>query len=291
MNTTGIFKTHYATIPFKKFGEPIYLIPFGDVHRSSPMCHEEKWKEFLDWAKSKPRAYFLGLGDYDDLASTTERSILLDRKLHESTKITLEDQYKRFTLRLAKELEFMRGRLIGLIEGNHYGEFQNGTTTTQLLADKLGTAYLGVSCFVRLFLILKNEDVLSHRGLTVDIWAHHGKGAARLVGGSLNRVSQMEESAEADIYLMGHDHKKSAATKTRLKLVGNGPDVMRLSHRKVLICRTGSFLKGYEEGKASYIVDGAMNPTDLGVVKIEITPRRERKGSTDQIEVDLHASI
>jgi len=254
------------------------------------MCHEQKWQEFLDWAKSKPRAYYLGMGDYDDLASSSERSILLDRKLHESTKDTLETQYKSHTLRLAKELSFMNGRLLGLIEGNHYGEFINGTTTTQLLADKLETAYLGVSCFIRLTFAYLNAH--SHHRMCIDLWAHHGRGAARLVGGSLNRVSQMEEAAEADIYLMGHDHKKSAATKTRLKLTGVSPQSFRLTHRKVLLCRTGSFLKGYEEGKASYIVDGAMNPTDLGVVKIEMTPRRKQiKGNIDEISVDLHASI
>jgi len=291
MNTTGVFNIHYVTIPFKKFGEPIYLIPFGDVHRSSPMCHVEKWEEFLAWAKNKPRCFFLGMGDYDDLVSASERSILLDKKLHESTHDTLEDLYRSHTDKLAKELSFMKGRCLGLIEGNHYGVFQNGTTTTQRLCEKLDTKYLGVSCFIRI--ILTNAG--SRRCVTVDLWGHHGKGAARLVGGSLNRVSQMEEAAEADIYAMGHDHKKSVATKTRLKLSGVGPDRFRLSHRKILLCRTGSFLKGYEPGEASYVADSAMNPTDLGVVKIELTPRRERhkdaKGEIDLISVDLHASI
>lgn len=291
MNTTGIFKIHYVTIPFKKFGEPIYLIPFGDIHRSSPMCHEEKWQEFLSWAKGKPRCYFLGMGDYDDLASASEREILLNRKLHDSTAMTLEGVYRKYTDSMAKEISFMNGRLIGLMEGNHYGEFQNGTTTTQRLCEKLNTTYLGVSCFIRILFQYRDEN--SHKEIDVDIWAHHGKGAARLVGGSLNRVSQMEEAAEADIYLMGHDHKKSAATKTRLKLRGSGPNKFKLSHRKILLCRTGSFLKGYEPGKKSYIVDAAMNPTDLGVVKIEMTPRRNQGSDhkSDTLDVDLHASI
>ena len=291
MQTTGIFTVHRIEVPFEKYGEPIYLIPFGDIHRSSPMCHEDKWLEFLDWARSKRRAYFLGMGDYDDLASASERNILLDRKLHESTHNTLEDLYRKLTDKLIKELSFMDGRLIGLIEGNHYGEFQNGTTTTQRMCERLHCKYLGCSTFVRLTFIPRGRRITErHWGIPVDIWAHHGKGAARLVGGSLNRVEQMAECAEADIFLMGHDHKRSLGTKNRLKIVTSGPNV-RLSHEKILLARTGSFLRGYEDGKRSYVADMALSPTDLGVVKIELTPKRERVDGRDAERIDIHASV
>lgn len=288
MQTTGIFHTHTLEIPYFKYNEPIYLIPFGDVHRSSPLCDVERWEEFLGWAKTKPRCYFLGMGDYDDLGSTSERSILGSEHLHESTVQTLEGLYLKHTKRFCKEIEFMRGRLIGLMEGNHYGQFQNGTTTTQKMAELMGCKYLGVSTFIRLQLVPKGREKAGRAA--VDLWAHHGKGAARLVGGSLNRVEQMLEAAECDIALMGHDHKKSIATKTRFKLSQGGGSV-RLSHRKILIGRTGSFLKGYDEGKPSYIVDAAMNPTDLGVIKIEMTPKRNRTDGDDFTYIDLHGSI
>jgi hypothetical protein len=58
-----------------------------------------------------------------------------------------------------------------------------------------------------------------------------------------------------------------------------------------LIIRTGGFLKGYEPNASSYIADGAMNPTDLGVVKIEMTPRRDTADGNDEYYIDLHASI
>lgn len=285
MQTTGIFTTHRYEIKNLKLNEPIYLIPFGDVHRSAPLCHVEKWKEFLAWAKTKERCYFLGMGDYDDLASTSERELLGNPKMHESTVKTLESLYQSHTKRFAEEIGFMHGRCIGVLEGNHYGQFINGTTTTQKLAEYLGCKYLGVSSFIRLSL-----GTAAHgAAMAVDIWAHHGMGASRLLGGSLNRVQQMAEAAEADIYLMGHDHKKSVASTTRLKLKqGRG---FRLTHRKMLLCRTGSFLKGYVEGQASYIADRAMSPTDLGVVKIELTPRRKCSDGDDYEWCDIHASI
>jgi hypothetical protein len=287
MYSTGIFTTHYVNIPVGKINEPIYLIPFGDVHRSSPMCHEEKWQEFLDWARSKApkRTYFLGMGDYDDLASASERIAFASPAIHESSIKTLENLYRSHTERLAKELKFMDGRLIGLIEGNHYAILPEGITSTQLLCQKLNAKYLGVSCFTRL------AFQYSTRNCSIDIWAHHGRGAARLAGGSLNKVINMVEQAEADVYLMGHDHKKSVATMTRLKLADSGARGS-LSHRKILVARTGSFLKAYQDGKASYVADMNLNPADLGVVKIELTPRRDEKmGTRDQFYIDLHASI
>src|SRR3990167_7450366 len=99
MTTTGIFSIHKYDIIFDEYNEPIYLFPFGDVHRSSDNCDVDRWLEFLDWAKSKKRAYFLGMGDYDDLASASERIILGNKALHESTKDTIQGLYEINTKR------------------------------------------------------------------------------------------------------------------------------------------------------------------------------------------------
>jgi hypothetical protein len=294
LQTTGIFTTHYVRIPFEKWGVPIYLIPFGDVHRSSKLCSLSHWKEFLRWAAKKPRAFFLGMGDYDDMASASERSILCDDRLHESTVDTLEETYLKATEKLAKEIEPFRGKLIGLLEGNHFGTFQNGTTTTQKLCELMGCKYLGVSSFIRLSFAQKTGG--SHNTTcSVDVWAHHGVGASRLVGGSLNRVEQMLDSADCDIALMGHDHKKAVGDVIRLKLTG-GNGSLRVTSRKVVFGRTGSFLRGYVDGKRSYVADCAMKPLDVGVIKIEMTPRREdteprSEGRAERVWIDLHASI
>jgi hypothetical protein len=221
------------------------------------------------------------MGDYMDLGSASERNILTDRRFHESTVQTLEELYRDHIARFVTDIGFMRGRLIGLLEGNHYAEFQNGMTSTQHLCGLLGCKYLGVSAFIRLSL------ASVHKSRSLDIWAHHGRGAARLIGGSLNRVQQMGEQAEADIYLMAHDHKKSAGTTSKLQLAGIGKNV-DVVHRKQLYIRCGSFLRGYVDGQASYIADMCLNPTDLGVVTIEMT--LQNVGHHDE-RIDLHASI
>jgi hypothetical protein len=160
-------------------------------------------------------------------------------------------------------------------------------TTTQWLADKMECKYLGCSTLTRLVLRKKGRDTTQK----IDVFAHHGKGAARLVGGSLNKVENMIEAANADIYLMGHDHKKTVGYVPTMELIDDGKAGIRLRNKKKLIARTGSFLKGYIDGKVSYVADMALNPTDLGVIKIELTPRRITKGKTEEYKIDIHTSI
>ena len=286
MWSTALFTIHKYEIEFDKYGEPIYLIPFGDVHRDSTNCDEERWLETLEWAKRKKRCYFLGMGDYSDFASGSERIILGDPKLHESTFDTLEGIYETHTIRFWNEIKFMKDKLIGLIEGNHFGKYESGITTTQRLAQLMKTKYLGVSSFIRLTLKDKKRSTTS---LSLDIWAHHGKGSSTMAGGSLNTVEKMLFAANADIYLMGHDHKKSVSIVPTLELQGR--NALNLHQKKKLIARTGSFLKGYVPNKRSYVADRAMNPSDLGVIKIELTPKRKVKGKKEQYDIDIHASI
>ena len=292
MRTTGIFTTQYFRYNFNKINKPMYLFPFGDIHAGSYMHDKQRWHRYLEWAKGKKDALFIGMGDYFDLGSTSERRLLNSPDLHESTGSTLDDLYMDGVLRMTKELSFMRGRLIGLIEGNHYGVFtRTGITTTQKMCDILGCKYLGVASLIKLHIISTRNANYS-----LDIFAHHGKGSGLLVGSGLNNVQKMADIAIADIYLMGDNHQKVLGYSDKLYLSrDSGHKVMRVKQKKQLFARTGSFLKGYEDNKASYVTDKLLNPTNLGTIKIEITPKRvqvNENGKTyEENYLDLHASL
>lgn len=283
MKTTGIFILQHYPISVHS-GKLIELIPFGDIHRHAPLCHEARWLEFCKRGikERNQEKYYIGMGDYDDLASSTERDIFSNPGLHESTVQTMDDFAETKTKKLAKEIDFMRGKLIGLMEGNHFWKFQSGITSTQRLCQIMGCMYLGVSCVVVLKMIFgygKNAH-----SCDIKIWGHHGKGASRLPGGSINRVEQMREVFPSmDFYLMGHDHRRGAFPVSVLDVIG-GRGAMRLVHKKQWLCRTGSFLRGYVEGSASYIVDGAMAPSDLGVIRLQLIPR----ANDGRFDVDTH---
>ena len=269
MKTTGIFRTAVYRIPIRKFGDPITIIPFGDVHFGSPLCAATEFRRHVDYGADNPNAYYIGMGDYQDLASATDRAYLT-KVLRESSRESLEDLYKTLCDDFAKEISFMTGRIIGLVEGNHYAEFMDGSTSTMRLCDKLKTTYLGVMTIVRIqFFDVKRPNVF----VSMDLCAHHGKSAARLLGSSLNTVQQLAEGVEADIYLMGHDHKRGCVPGSTIRLVANRKaHSVEVRERRQLFCRTGSFLKGMVDGHASYIADMALRPVDLGGIRLEITP-------------------
>ena len=114
MKTTGLFTTHRVEVECE-IGKPFKLIPFGDVHRDSDMHADNHWREFLAYAKAQKSAVFLGMGDYTDGVSTSERIVLGDEGLHDTTRTTLQNVYKGVTKTLVNELSFMRGKMIGCL--------------------------------------------------------------------------------------------------------------------------------------------------------------------------------
>lgn len=284
MNTTGLFTIHEKTVEIKP-GETLKLIVFGDVHRDSDMHSENYWKEFLDYSKKQKNAVFLGMGDFTDGVSTSERIILSDHKLHDTTKRTIEDVYKGVTKTLINELSFMRGRCIGLLGGNHYYQHNNGDTTDHVLAAALGCKFLGVCSFIRLEISTGHK-----RFASLDIFAHHGKGGGGLPGSTFNTIEKMTQTADADIYLMGHDHKKGCVPSTpRLRLV-KGRTTLNVKERCPWLGRTGSFLKAYENERVSYNVDACRSPASLGWIEFDITPIRNCKNGEDSVELRIRGT-
>lgn len=276
MKTSGLFRVHSHEVKVRS-NEPLHLVIFGDVHRDSPNHAEGAWKDFLVHARGLKHALFLGMGDYVDSASSSERACLDHAKdlLHETTRKDLAELADAKVKLLARELSFTRGKLIGLLNGNHWFHWSDDTNTDQRLCRELDTTYLGVSCFIRLYLKPATGGTYA-----LDIWAHHGAGAGRLMGGSINRVDQMREHAEADIYIMGHDHKRMAVPATpRLSLVHNGRAGLEVKQRQQWLVRSGSFLASYRDGESNYNVDAGRGPSSLGHVEIIITPRAEDKQS------------
>jgi predicted phosphodiesterase len=286
MKTTGVFSTHKIDLELE-IGKPFKLIPVGDIHRDSDMFADTHWEEFLSYAKAQKNALFLGMGDYTDGVSTSERIVLSDFGLHDTTRNTLKDVYKGVSKTLVNELGFMRGRVIGLIGGNHYFDFGDGNTTDHLLAAALQTKFLGVCSLIRLSLGFKGKNSRA----SLDIFAHHGKGGGSTPGAQFNTIEKMLNAADADIYLMGHTHGKGCIPSSpRIKLVDDKKGGVIVRERTPWLGRTGSFLKAYEPGKASYNVDAGRSPCALGWIEFEITPVRVRAGDEDRIELRIRGT-
>lgn len=287
----GIFTIHRYEIECP-IGKQIELNPFGDIHRFEPLCHVHKWREWCEKERTKTNAFYIGMGDYDGIFSASERKAMAAANLHDASYQGLDGDAKRRVEMLCDEIKFMKGRLVGLIEGNHHYTFQSGVTSTQMMCEILKCRYLGTSSFIRLVFFQRNGK---RHSMAIDMWAHHGVGASRAMGSSVTELARMAEVANADIYLAGHDHKRSITTRSRLELT-QGRSTINLRNHKVLLARTGAFLKGYVADRQSYVSQKNLPPTDLGTVSIKLTPKRdqifeERNVKATDMYVDIEATL
>lgn len=286
--TKGLFTTHLVTVTLPKGIKDFYIIPFGCVHYGCSLHAKEEFDKFCQWAcENLSNTYFIGMGDYFDMISGSERRAMLGGQLHETTVQALEAYWEDLCEDFVNKTAFAWGRLWGLVEGNHYGELSGGITTTQFTCQKYNhhlqdtpghrVKYLGASSLIRVR--VKMSGSLRYH---FDIFAHHGRGAARTIGGSFNTVEQMARVADANIYLMGHDHRKGSVPDCKLQLITNNKEgKVYVGDRPILYVRTGSFLKGYIEDQSSYVVPRAYRPLQLGVVKILVKSKRNERGGTD----------
>lgn len=276
-------------IKVKGINDPITLWLFGDIHRDTRNCDVDRWKWFLKRAKEgmNDNTYFIGMGDYHDFASTREKRYLETDGIHESTRHMLDEVAEKHNRELAEEMSFMKGRLLGLVEGNHSWRFENGKTSTEDLAERLGTVDMGWLCHFTLIVHSGGHNI----NQAIHMVLCHGKAGGKTAGITLNQVADLKPLFPiADIYAMGHDHQRGAWPSSCLIPV-LGRNVWRIKQKRQLLCRSGSFLKGYQDNSISYEIFRLYKPSDLGALKLTIGFHRDQTKGDDLIITDLSAEV
>jgi len=260
-------------IKFKHLSSAKHLViaPLGDIQwsgkrgPSAARLAREHIRDALDLG-----AYFIGMGDYIDFLSPSNRQRLLGAALYDTAQMTIEDKVRELIDEVYEEvLEPTRGRWLGMLEGHHFMEM-GGTTSDILLAEKLGARFLGTSAYVRL------------EPCGVTIYAHHGQGGGVLPAAGINKLYHVSAGLQgADVYLMGHNTKLGAhrLSRPRPEWEGKRPD---LRHDDVLLVNTGGFSKssivGHKRGqivRGDYAEQGMMTPSPLSAPLIHIYPGRQ----------------
>lgn len=279
-----------------KVGEDILVLPIGDIQSSG---RDEEiamgmLQRHIQWGVDHG-AWFLGMGDYIDFMSPSNRAKFSNAGLYDTALKTVDDKARSLTEDLyLRALKPSKGRWLGLLEGHHYHQHRDGTTTDQELAKMLDAPFLGTSAYVRLMLKMSKT-----RTGSVVIWCHHGVGSGSTLGAPLNKLERVMASWEADIYLIGHHHKKIAGPIDRIEPVWSGHrGKPALVHRTKIIACTGSFLKGYTAGategkvpRGGYVEKGMMNPVALGGILLKIQPRWADPTSKSGWLPDLSVSL
>lgn len=257
--------------------DEMLLMPISDVQYGAVGCDFDKFQRHMDWGLEHG-AYFVGLGDYLDVASPTGRRKLLNADLHDSEINALEEIAALHLARFYEAVKLSRGRWLGLVHGHHYFDFKDGTTTDTRLAELLACEFLGDAAIVQL-------DFPGH-AISCQIWLHHGTGSGETMASPLNKLEkQMVGWPTVDIFLMGHYSRKiSASLDGLVPVFGELPRLV--AKRRILAC-TGGFVRGYSLDTVSYVERDMLRPTNLGGLVIYIRPVRTEYGG----RLDLNCSV
>jgi hypothetical protein len=287
-----VYKVVQKDITLDKFDDVITINPFGDVHRDSASCDVDRWRWWLTRMKKQHGkfTYYLGMGDYHDFASTSEKAILNNPKLHDDTKLQFDLTAEKKNRVFARELSFMGDNIIGFIEGNHSWSFLDGKTSTTDLAERLNTLNLGWLCHLTLKIACKYAN--STRNIaTIHIVACHGRAGGKTHGVTINQVGDLKAIFPlADIYIMGHDHQRGAWPTSVLYPVYDTKGNTYIKQKRQFLARSGAFLKGYCDGKSTYGVGSLYKPSDLGAIQFKVGFHEDRS-MQERIIVDIKAEI
>lgn len=295
MKTDGLFDYKVVEIP-AKYNQPINLFFVGDEHFNSPCFARTKWEADMAEMREacrKGNTYFIKTGDVFEALSTSERHIFSNSGFHESNRTRWEAEYAKEIKDYVKQASFQIGRTLAVFGGNHYFQFYDGTTSDMALASALKAPYIGCSGYIILSL-----NIDDHHKHVVKVFVHHGLSSGRTAGstfGSLERAASYFH--DADIIVMGHDHKAGAMQLPAISCEMGRGGHWRIKECQRIIGRAGSYLKAYEPGQSSYAVDSLYRPSTLGCLQVILTPRRiskrMKKGSSanDERWVQLKAVV
>ena len=263
-----LFTNLKCTVKYTSINKPLSLFPIGDLHYGAKDRHMNAlwspgyFKRWLKRVASRDDARLIGTGDYIDFASGSNRQRLDRRSLHDSTYFKLAEQAQTDADNLIEELLPFKGKILGLLEGNHYFELPDGRSTTEYLCDVLDCKYLGGTSMVRLAQRYQNNTTY------LDIALRHGRGAGQSAGATLNELEKFSRGFLADIYLMGHDHKSAWYPKAHMYNRYTSSGELVTEKREQHFIRTGGLLDSFTVNRESYAVGAQYNPIPIKASEI-----------------------
>lgn len=180
--------------------EEIELYPLFDWHIGDSMSDAILIEETLKQIKDTPNAYCILGGDLMDTAIASSVGDTYAAHLQPMEQLKL----------CVKLFEPIKDKILCILPGNHENRVykSDGIDTTAMMASQLGLAGKYSETTALLFVRFGSETRRNSekRKLVYTIYATHGSGGGRREGGKINRLADLAQIVDADVYLCGHTH-------------------------------------------------------------------------------------
>jgi hypothetical protein len=262
----------------------------GDVETIALEHLNRTIAQALEAEKHGTTVRFIGMGDYIDFASPSNRARLRAADLYDNAVDIIEQKALSLTHEIyEKALKPTKGKWLGLVEGHHLYELRHGDTTDMRLCEMLDAPFAGTTGVVNLTFRLPNGQ----SKIPVTIWFAHGVGNGQTGYYPLSRLEKKAaEWEQVDVFAMGHTTKMAAEYQNKVYPRWGGRGEADLSHRKVILLGTGGYSKCYVVGamqgrvpRGGYAERGMMNAAIIGSPVLHIRPRI----SEGRLSVDISA--
>jgi hypothetical protein len=246
----------------------VVIAPFGDFQYGNNACSVSYARRYFDFVKETARAYdvpyyFLGMGDYMDLMSPSNRSRYKQSGLYGSTRRSIEERTAVPIMQEAYEIlqPYMEGRTLALCQGHHWMALEFGMIDSigfpHYHTDTWLAAMLGCKNFVEGAAIVKFEFP-SGRIYKVHITHGEGNGSTMVYG--LNKLGRQSKSWEGiDCFAMGHTHKVGFAAEVSIY-----EEDGQLRARQKPLLTSGAFMRSYLVGEINYPEEKQLGALALG---------------------------
>ena len=191
-------KTIKIDLPSKH--KAIELHPLADLHLGDSASDWFHIKAMLKHIEETPNAYCILGGDLMDTAIASSVGDTYGANL------TPMEQLKQ----CVNLFEPIKDKILCIVHGNHENRIykSDGIDITALMADQLGLRDKYSPTTALLFIRFGERANSAHhkRKEAYTVYLTHGSGGGRKEGGKINRLADLAQIVDADIYIMGHTH-------------------------------------------------------------------------------------
>jgi len=233
-----------------------------------PLTDKAQFKEWIERVQER-NAYVFLVGDSFDFARTHYRKHQRSYTEDESSPEAIDTWHESDIADLAKLLEPIKKRILGIVRGNHYHQFLDGSDSEHHLSKRLGVRYLGVEGCVRLDCGDESLVVYLH---------HDGGGGGTTFGGDINALVKAAGVVNPDVIVCAHTHRAYAVKEPQHEVSRTGDP--RVIERDRAFLRAGCFKSQAEHlpGESAYVPNyrghKAYRPINTGWTELEVEFRK-----------------
>ena len=257
----------------------------GDIHLGSANCDEEKFEEDVDEIAKNKDAVWIGMGDYCEFITPSDVRFE-GKSVADWIKVKdMDDLPIRQAREFIKRTKLIHSKALGLLAGNHENTIRKRyhQDIHNFICVMMNTKNMGYVSFCRLKLFCPKE--LTARKI-ITLFAEHGAGGGRLLGGKVTNLDRKRQDIRANIYVRGHVHEKMDFDRVSVSLPSHGE--IRLIEEPQLLIISGSYLRTLSRPGASSYTECASFPlVPLGckAVRIKLGKQSENGKRNEKMEI------